>query len=374
MRHSTSPLLYIDMSSITQPSVLPSDHLLHVLLLSTVASISSQARTSLLQIRSFLVSQLDLPTNFAEALLDPRLDIGDLYVTFARLAQSICEQSLRVKTGQKDSLQPWYRKAELLEALEGSSLWDLIERVASYEGSFVPLEYITQKTISSSTVSIVDKTTGDIRRMLGRFDRVTLGKAEVPTVLVDSAEGLLSVRKENAVVVLKQGVTERPDARVKLVPGQPYVLRPYQFFSLADAETLHILHVSSSVLELEYCNSSDVSSFMVFNSTPNPKVCFTSLNSTLKSCFILGRSPTSDICFSHSSISKLHARICREENDWVIIAEETVNGSYRYLCTGEGRESEELLIRSKAEIVVGQNSAMRIDVGPDRITAIPPLY
>lgn len=363
------------MSSTTQSSVLPSDHLLHVLLLSTIASISSQARTSLLQIRSFLVSQLELPTNFAEALLDPRLDIGDLYVTFARLAQSICEQSLRVKTGPKDLLQPWYRKAELLETLEGSGLWDLIERVASYEGSFVSLEYITQKTISSSTVTLMDKTTGAVRHMLGQFDSVTFGKAEVPTVLVESAEGLLRVRKEHAAVVLKQGTTERPDARVKLVPGQHYVLRPYQFFSLANVETLHILRVSSSTLELEYCNSSDVNSFMVFNSaSPNSKVGFASLCATLKSCFILGRSPTSDICFPHASISKLHARIRREENDWVIIAEETVNGTYRYLCTGEGRESEELLVRSKAEIVVGQNSALRIDVGPDRITAIPPLY
>lgn len=365
------------MSSITQTAVLPSDHLLHVLLLSTIASISSQARTSLLQIRSFLVSQLELPTDFADALLDPRLDIGDLYVTFARLAQSICEQSLRVKSGQKDRLQPWYRKAELLEALEGSGLWDLIERVASYEGSFVPLEHITQKTISDSTVTIVDKTTGDILQLPGRFDRVTLGKAETPTVQVNSAEGLLSVRKENAVVALKQGITERPDVRVKLVPGKPYVLRPYQFFNLANAETLHILHVSSSTLELEHCLSSDVSSFNVFNSlnsaSPNTKIGFASLNSALKSCFILGRSPSSDICFSHSSVSKLHAMIRREENDWVIIAEETVNGSYRYLCAGAGRESEELLIRSKAEIVVGQNSALRIDVGPDCVTAIPPL-
>jgi len=52
----------------------------------------------------------------------------------------------------------------------------------------------------------------------------------------------------------------------------------------------------------------------------------------------------------------------------VILAEETVNGTFRYLYAGEGRESEELVVRGKMEVVMGDNTVLRVDVGADLAT------
>lgn len=347
--HQYRSIKAMSSQSSTQLPRLPSDHLLHVILLSTIASISSQARISLQQIRTFLINQLELPTHFSEALVDPRLDITDLYGTFAQLAQAICEEDLRVKTGYKDKLQPWYRKVELLEALEGSGLWELVERVASYKGDFVPLEYLQQERITDKAATIVMKDTMRVIRLPERFSRVTFGQAEVPNVSVDSAQGLLTVRKEHDAVVLKQGVTKAPDARLQLVPGKVYVLRPSQFFSLANVATLFILRISPSSLCLQYELSPGRLELITFDSS-------------LKLRFTIGRSPACDLCLPQAAVSKLHAVVQRAEKDWVVLAEETVNGCYRYLYAGEGRESEELVVRSKMEVVVGDNTVMRIDV------------
>ena len=261
-----------------------------------------------------------------------------------------------MKAGVTEQLQPWYRKGELLEALEGSGLWELVERVASYEGDFVPSGYLKQERVTDKAATIVIKDSARVIQLQERFSRMTFGRAEVPSVLVDSAQGLLTVRKEHDAVVVKQGVTKSPDARLKLVPGKAYVLRPSQFFSLANIATLRIHHISPSALSLS----------LQYHLSPN-RLDLT-FDSTLKHQFTIGRSPTRDLCLSQAAVSKLHAVVQRVENDWVILAEETVNGTFRYLYAGEGRESEELVVRGKMEVVMGDNTVLRVDVGADLAT------
>ena len=229
--------------------------------------------------------------------------------------------------------QFYLRKFEVVEILSELGAYDVISRIQKYDFPYIPItEFVTEETgipprelfIHRKTPECDFRAITKIGQNCGRYDHFN-----------DESELLFSIRKEYSLVTISEPATPTPTVLIQLPAARPVPVSLSQLFRIGDYILL-IQSLTSSSITIQ-CSS-------VESDEPIQTKSFSAAAAPV----LIGRDGTCHINLSQKAVSLKHAEVRVCEGYWVIVDQQSRNGTWMY-CHKEGgneRESEEVELGS----------------------------